>query len=687
MRRAQEREPVLDRISRGLVFLLQKPNAWISLFSASFVIVLCNYFSHLYFHNVCDDSLISMQYARNLAMGNGLVFNLGERVEGYTNFLWILLIAPIFSLSRLLSLDFVRVAVQFSIIIAAVDVMLVVVVGRILWKRSLLPLIAAVGFCIFDNDYTVWAIQALESHLVIFWTLLAVLLWQQHRSVWLGITLACLVMSRPDSVLFVAILLGNDALAVGLGLFRKKDRLPGGEDNATSLTEFITTLSVFVFLFGGYFLWRYSYYGYLLPNTYYLKIQGLYLEAIPRGTYYLKAFLSRRGWIPLVVLLNLFWVRDRIIRVLLLWLLAHTAYVVYVGGDFYPGSRFFVVTVPVIALLIGHLVHKSYQLISRRLNPSDLRIKRVAYRLLHTAFSLLLLGTLVHFAQLGFSRGPYRIEILRWGEHYHETYAYIKWLGEQSPKKASILTGDIGSSGFFGNFYVIDFYGVIDPLVAHQEVSSFGRGKPGHEKQADATRLLLRHPTYIRPGYVPEDLSDLGYYLSDDGPDDHCGLGIWARDPLSQKGYWEDEHTIHFGRAQPKDWRIGGDAFHPWGALDERYREEPVRGASGFFLSSYHPIRGDDAVGWARSGKMLLSGDLMVLRVGGGRDPERLRVSLIVDGERHFSATGCDRELLSRRIWDISALKGKEATLEIVDEVRGSWGHIMVDEIRQWRSR
>src|SRR5436189_992982 len=40
-----------------------------------------------------DDAFISFRYAQNLAEGNGLVFNPGERVEGYTNFLWVLLLA------------------------------------------------------------------------------------------------------------------------------------------------------------------------------------------------------------------------------------------------------------------------------------------------------------------------------------------------------------------------------------------------------------------------------------------------------------------------------------------------------------------------------------------------------------------------------------------------------------------
>src|SRR5215208_1233784 len=42
---------------------------------------------------VIDDAFISFRYAANLAHGHGLVFNPGERVEGYTDFLWTVLIA------------------------------------------------------------------------------------------------------------------------------------------------------------------------------------------------------------------------------------------------------------------------------------------------------------------------------------------------------------------------------------------------------------------------------------------------------------------------------------------------------------------------------------------------------------------------------------------------------------------
>src|SRR5262245_49795700 len=40
-----------------------------------------------------DDAFISFRYARNLSDGSGLVWNPDERVEGYTNFSWVLLLA------------------------------------------------------------------------------------------------------------------------------------------------------------------------------------------------------------------------------------------------------------------------------------------------------------------------------------------------------------------------------------------------------------------------------------------------------------------------------------------------------------------------------------------------------------------------------------------------------------------
>ena len=43
---------------------------------------------------VSDDAFISFRYALNFVNGHGLVFNYGERVEGFTNFLWTVILIP-----------------------------------------------------------------------------------------------------------------------------------------------------------------------------------------------------------------------------------------------------------------------------------------------------------------------------------------------------------------------------------------------------------------------------------------------------------------------------------------------------------------------------------------------------------------------------------------------------------------
>ena len=79
-----------DSHSRGIgVFLV----------CVAFLGVLVLFGSHVrLYYWLCDDAFISFRYARNLVNGDGLVFNRGERVEGYTNFLWILELAGIWKI-------------------------------------------------------------------------------------------------------------------------------------------------------------------------------------------------------------------------------------------------------------------------------------------------------------------------------------------------------------------------------------------------------------------------------------------------------------------------------------------------------------------------------------------------------------------------------------------------------------
>src|SRR6185436_16886078 len=95
------------------------------------------------------------------------------RVEGYTDFLWVLVLAGCFDVSRLLDCDYERTAIAVNVALSVIDVALVYLVGRRLWERSWVPTAVALCLVVLDNSYTTWAALGLEGHLLAFWLLLA----------------------------------------------------------------------------------------------------------------------------------------------------------------------------------------------------------------------------------------------------------------------------------------------------------------------------------------------------------------------------------------------------------------------------------------------------------------------------------------------------------------------------------
>ena len=69
-----------------------RPSILVLAATALFAVQVLHYRTYL-----LDDAYISLRYAHNLAEGNGPVWNVGERVEGYTNLLWTLLLAALMS--------------------------------------------------------------------------------------------------------------------------------------------------------------------------------------------------------------------------------------------------------------------------------------------------------------------------------------------------------------------------------------------------------------------------------------------------------------------------------------------------------------------------------------------------------------------------------------------------------------
>jgi hypothetical protein len=131
-------------------------------------------------------------------------------------------------------------------------------------------------------------------------------------------------------------------------------------------------------------------------------------------------------------------------------------------------------------------------------------------------------------------------------------------------------------------------------------------------------------------------------------------------------------------------WATEGDAKQ-WLTAELRPDQEYPLGRVGRFVNSFFYPEGELPTGRMISPPFVIEGGLMTFMIGGGKVPNSERLELLVDNVPVRSATGCNSEWLSQRVWNISMFRGKPARLLIADASSGSWGHITVDEIVEWK--
>ncbi|RMF41331.1 MAG: hypothetical protein D6755_12725, partial [Anaerolineae bacterium] len=303
-----------------------------------------------------DDAYITYRYASNLAHGYGPVFNIGERVEGYTSVVWMWLMGG--------------VAIWNGNLLLASKILGLILGGVVLWGMMRITLLFHVHWISYtfaalllgtSLPFILYLNSGLET--VLFACIITLgtygytlFIHKHHPStvytLALGLFWGFGVLVRPEVWLF-----GPVFYFISESLLIYHHRVQRQQwDIRSLLFRMFSFLAGFCVVAGLHLLWRWSFYGSLLPNTYVAKMGSMALtNRLRHGTHYLLQSLHNT---PALLLLVASWMlAGKTIWKRSEWLLLNSivlvalAAVVLEGGDWMPGTRFMVHFLPIIFLL------------------------------------------------------------------------------------------------------------------------------------------------------------------------------------------------------------------------------------------------------------------------------------------------------------------------------------------------
>ena len=323
-------------------------NRWtrrLFLFGIVICILVLVWHTLYWFREINDDAYISFRYARNLAQGEGFTYNPGERVEGFSNFFWVILLALNL---RLGVVDLGVAAKVMGLLFSCGTIILTALLFRRVC-RDLHPLwsLGPPLLLAFNPFFASWTTRGLEGAFFTFLLVGGIYLYSMeiHRSA-RGTALLVLVffmvsITRPEGILFILVPLGDalTRLFQGEGFRREDFRL-------VLLTGF---------LFGLFLAWRMVYFGEIYPNTYFAKTTyGLPFFVKPRAARYITSFFFRQSLsFTVLIIMGLLTaiLARRLPRMAAFPVLVGLFYIWYVNGDWMDNYRFFVPLLPFIFIL------------------------------------------------------------------------------------------------------------------------------------------------------------------------------------------------------------------------------------------------------------------------------------------------------------------------------------------------
>jgi len=414
---------------------------------------------------VIDDAGISYAYARNLGSGAGLVSQPGmPPVEGYSNFLWVLVLSPLFTLGifdpyyapKAMNLIFVGLTFLFT----------QKSLQRVSGSSFFVPLYALL-FIATNASFVIWTTSGLENALyaaLISCTLYLLLKYVSddipsfQNAGKIGALVGLVALTRPDGAIYVLSL-----PMILVTTFRVRNR-------ATFVEAFkavLGYLSALTLLLGSYFLFRVAYFGKIYPNTYYAK--GGLRPSIDHLQQLLNSLFGGNLWTLMsVILLGLmahaYWRREQGWRQrVILWnmcLLAVSAYILLPNdwmGEFRFATPFFLLLPTAIAVE----AKAASDYLTNAFKPSLSRRALLIGVILLATFGLYLTD---HYPRYASFRNNPVVALKTIATKYAYPFnAYAEKLGLTD---ASLLTPDLGGVLFYSKLKVYDLAGLCDETIA-----------------------------------------------------------------------------------------------------------------------------------------------------------------------------------------------------------------------------
>jgi hypothetical protein len=468
-----------------------------------------------------DDAYIYFVYAKNLANGHGFVYNVGgERVEGFTSMLWVLICSLAYKLT---ALHFRQILMVINIFLVSFALFrLTDFVDRRFFKKTSwlpsFPSLCLLAILFIVKGYLDWTVLSLmetglwSANLILFVVSLLELCYDKPRrydSLSFSAGLFVLALTRPESLL-----LGIVFLAIRLLLYWYRQGSFAPALRASLLPAF-----TFAATFAGLIAFRLHYFGYPFPNTYYAKVSINSLDNAREGFIYFFKFLFVYPlyWIPLLMLIVSLWTRlkrlpagwktfltfrDDELAQMVLVVISGIAFCIpmMVGGDHFSLFRIYQPFAPIFLLML-------FNVDFIRKNIFDWQIQKLPGMHIPRLAWLIVLLPVVYLMNVpkyfvDASKVPYKVSLLNdfsFPYLYRQVSTELNGFFDFSPKP-SIGRIWAGAYAFAYDGPTIDLMGLNDTLMAHANPVKVG---------------LKNHASFDKPSFykLHPDFVD-GYFLT-----------------------------------------------------------------------------------------------------------------------------------------------------------------------------